>query len=65
MQNGCRNVVSVLQNTGYENLGIVVSAMGKIHKCPRRIIALYRDNDSSYLSKIDMLQQYHLDIIET
>lgn len=62
--NGVRNVVSVLQNTGYENLGIVVSAMGKCTNALEEIIALYRDNDSSYLSKIDMLQQYHLDIIE-
>lgn len=62
--NGVRNVVSVLQNTGYENLGIVVSAMGKSTNALEEIIALYRDNDSSYLSKIDMLQQYHLDIIE-
>ncbi|MDP5100884.1 MAG: aspartate kinase, partial [Nonlabens sp.] len=39
-------------------------AMGKSTNALEEIIALYRDNDSSYLSKIDMLQQYHLDIIE-
>ncbi|MDP5099923.1 MAG: aspartate kinase, partial [Nonlabens sp.] len=41
--NGVRNVVSVLQNTGYENLGIVVSAMGKSTNALEEIIALYRD----------------------
>lgn len=61
---GVRNVVYVIKKMGFENLGIVVSAMGKSTNALEEIIALYRENNSAYLEKIDLLQQYHLDIIE-
>lgn len=60
---GVRNVVQVIHKTGFENLGIVVSAMGKSTNALEEIIALYRDNDSSYLAKIDDLRDYHEAII--
>jgi len=62
--NGVRNVVTVLQATGYDDLGIVVSAMGKSTNALEEIIALYRDNNSAYLEKLNDLQRYHLEIIE-
>lgn len=61
---GVRNVVKVLQQTGFNDLGIVVSAMGKSTNALEEIIALYRDNNSAYLDKLDVLQAYHLTIIE-
>lgn len=62
--NGVRNVVEVLKSTGFNDLGIVVSAMGKSTNALEEIIALYRENNSAYLEKIDHLQAYHLEIIE-
>jgi aspartate kinase len=62
--NGVRNVVAVLRTTGFENLGVVLSAMGKSTNALEEIIALYRNNNSAYLEKLDELQQYHLKIIE-
>ncbi|WP_405370471.1 aspartate kinase [Nonlabens sp. Asnod2-A12] len=59
-----RNVLNVLQTTGIEDLGIVVSAMGKTTNALEVIIATYQDNDASYLSLIDDLYNQHLKIIE-
>ncbi|WP_405378091.1 aspartate kinase [Nonlabens sp. Asnod3-A02] len=59
-----RNVLNVLQTTGIEDLGIVVSAMGKTTNALEVIIATYQDNNASYLSLIDDLYNQHLKIIE-
>lgn len=59
-----RNVLNVLQTTGIEDLGIVVSAMGKTTNALETIIATYQNNDTRYLSLIDDLHNRHLKIIE-
>lgn len=61
---GVRNVFSVLQTTGVEDLGIVVSAMGKTTNALEEIISKYQDNDNDYLYLIDALYAAHLKIIE-
>jgi len=62
--NGVRNVTKVLKTMGTNNLGIVVSAMGKTTNALEAVIASYEVNDTNYLKLIDQLQEEHLDIIE-
>jgi len=61
---GVRNVLKVLQIMGYENLGIVVSAMGKTTNALEDIIYSYQKNDAAYLDLIDNLHHKHEQIIE-
>ncbi|KQC32032.1 aspartate kinase [Nonlabens sp. YIK11] len=61
---GVRNVTKVLKTMGTQNLGIVVSAMGKTTNALEAVIASYESNDNSYLKLIDHLQEQHLEIIE-
>lgn len=58
------NVVKVIKTTNPEKLGIVVSAMGKTTNALEKIIKLYQVGDASYLSLIDDLLKFHIDIID-
>lgn len=60
---GVRNVVEVVKTTGYDDLGVVVSAMGKTTNALEIIIHRYQDNDSSYLHLIDELYENHLKVV--
>ncbi|MGJ8683299.1 MAG: aspartate kinase [Nonlabens sp.] len=60
---GVRNVVKVVQHMGFENLGIVISAMGKTTNALESIILKYQEKDSSYLNLIDELYEKHLLIV--
>ncbi|MEE2802066.1 MAG: aspartate kinase [Bacteroidota bacterium] len=61
--NGVRNVVNVLRITGFRDLGVVVSAMGKTTNALEEILARYQKNDNSYLKLIDKLYEQHNEII--
>jgi aspartate kinase len=61
---GVRNVLKVVQTMGVENLGIVISAMGKTTNALEDIIASYQKNDATYLQLIDNLHKHHLEIVE-
>lgn len=58
------NVVNVIKTTNPKKLGIVVSAMGKTTNALEKIIKLYQVNDAAYLTHIDELLNFHLDIID-
>ncbi len=61
--NAVKNVVHVLQTTGYSNVLIVVSAMGKTTNALEKIVALYLDQDAEYKRSIQNLKQYHFEIL--
>ncbi len=61
--NAVKNVVHVLQTTGYSNVLIVVSAMGKTTNALEKIVALYLDQDADYKRSIQNLKQYHFEIL--
>lgn len=61
--NGVRNVVNVLRITGFRDLGVVVSAMGKTTNALEEILARYQKNDNSYLKLIDKLYEQHNEVI--
>ncbi|AZQ43487.1 aspartate kinase [Nonlabens ponticola] len=61
---GVRNVKRVLHTMGTDDLGIVISAMGKTTNALEEIIARYQNNDPSYLKLIDLLHDQHVQIIE-
>jgi aspartate kinase len=60
---GVRNVRKVLGLFEGEEIGVVVSAMGKTTNALEEIISLYGNQDSTYLNKIDELHAQHLEII--
>ncbi|MCB9201925.1 MAG: aspartate kinase [Flavobacteriales bacterium] len=56
-----RNVVEVLKKTSYENVFIVVSAMGKTTNALERVVGAYFD-ESDYESILNEVQDNHLTI---
>lgn len=61
---GVRNVCRVLQTVGYDDTGIVVSAMGKTTNALEEIIKKYLAQDHRYIDLIDKLESEHVSIIE-
>ena len=61
---GVRNVCRVLQTVGYDDTGIVVSAMGKTTNALEEIIKKYLAQDHRYIDLIDKLESEHVTIIE-
>lgn len=61
---GVRNVVKLLQLMGTDDLGIVVSAMGKTTNALEEVIALYQNHNAQYLDHINALHQQHLQLIK-
>ncbi len=57
------NVCQIIKAQNTLDLGIVVSAMGKTTNALEEVIALYRNDDSQYLNKIDDLLEYHLNVV--
>ncbi|ARN77904.1 aspartate kinase [Nonlabens spongiae] len=57
------NVCRIIKAQETTDLGIVVSAMGKTTNALEEVIALYRNDDSRYLNKIDDLLDYHLNVV--
>ncbi len=61
---GVRNVCKVLNTTGYKNIGIVVSAMGKTTNALEDIIEKYQSRDKVYIDLINQLYERHVAVIE-
>lgn len=57
--NAVRNVVNVLQQVGYDNTLLVVSAMGKTTNAMEEIVNAYFENKEEIPSKISDIVEYH------
>ena len=60
---GVKNLARVLQEVGYENTLVVVSAMGKMTNAMERVIKNYFDNKPELTSSIEEVKTYHNDIL--
>jgi aspartate kinase len=60
---GVKNLARVLQDVGYENTLVVVSAMGKMTNAMERVIKNYFDNKPELQSSIQEVKTYHNDIL--
>lgn len=54
-----RNVKSVLEQTGYENLLIVISAMGKITNALEKVVHNYFHNKADVNDAVEEVLQFH------
>ncbi len=62
--NGVKNVINVLRETGFSDLLIIVSAMGKTTNALEKVVESYLRNNTEYKNLIKNLQQYHILILE-
>ncbi|PKV49182.1 aspartate kinase [Aquimarina sp. MAR_2010_214] len=62
--NGVKNVLNVLDKTGFSNLVIVISAMGKTTNALERIVELYSNNSKELKTSLRDLEIYHNEILE-
>lgn len=60
---GVRNVVEVLNQVGYEETLLVVSAMGKMTNAMEAVVNSYFNNETDLDEKIALATDYHKDII--
>lgn len=60
---GVKNVVEVLRQVGHENTLIVVSAMGKTTNALEEVIRCYFHDKAQLNNAIQMVQQYHLQLV--
>ena len=58
-----RNVATVLQKVGYEDVLIIVSAMGKTTNALEAIVEVYQKNPSQLKGAIQELESFHLSIV--
>ncbi|WP_106794799.1 aspartate kinase [Aquimarina sp. Aq78] len=63
--NGVKNVLNVLEKTGFSNLVIVISAMGKTTNALEHIVELYINNSKELKTSLQDLEIYHNEILET
>ena len=61
--NGIKNVYSVLQTAGYENVLLVVSAMGKTTNALEVIIKNYFEKSPELQSSVQEVKKYHNEIL--
>ncbi len=61
--NAVKNVLKVLEETGFSNLVIVVSAMGKTTNALEKIVASYLKKSSDLDSLLDHVRTYHQEIL--
>ena len=61
--NGVKNLVSVLNKTGYNHTLIVVSAMGKTTNAIEALIKNYFDNKQALQSSLQDIKKYHNNIL--
>ncbi|WP_108808008.1 aspartate kinase [Aquimarina spinulae] len=62
--NGVKNVLNVLEKTGFSNLVIVISAMGKTTNALEHIVELYTNNSKELKISLRDLEIYHNEILE-
>ena len=60
---GVKNLVSVLEQVGYENTLIVISAMGKTTNAMEVVIGNYFNNQAELQSALQEVIKYHNQII--
>jgi len=58
-----KNIVTVLQHTGYKNLVVVVSAMGKTTNSLEKVVTNYFDNLSQVEASVSDVFNYHHSIL--
>ena len=61
---GVKNLIRVLEITGYKDTLVVVSAMGKTTNALENIIETYFDNKQSLNQQLLRLKEFHLKIVE-
>lgn len=61
--NGVKNVVKVLNEVGYENILVVVSAMGKITNAMEDVVKTYFEDKDNLSSVIQEVVDYHNEIL--
>lgn len=61
---GVKNLIRVLETTGYKDTLVVVSAMGKTTNALENIIETYFDNKQSLNQQLLSLKEFHLKIVE-
>ena len=62
--NGVKNLVNVLEVTGYNDLMIVVSAMGKTTNALEDVLKLYFQKGGNYNSALSDIESFHLAILD-
>jgi aspartate kinase len=66
---GVKNLVHVLNETGYDNMLVVISAMGKTTNALEKVIRNYLDNPKELQSSIQDIKKFHnailLDLFES
>ncbi|WP_298531643.1 aspartate kinase [uncultured Algibacter sp.] len=60
---GVKNLISVLQKTGYKNTLIVVSAMGKTTNTLELVVKNYFENKKDLQSSLQEVKKYHIEIL--
>ena len=60
---GVKNIISVLQKTGYKNTFIVVSAMGKTTNALELVVKNYFENKLELQSALQEVKKYHNEIL--
>ncbi len=58
-----QNVINVLQETGFSNLVIIVSAMGKTTNALEKVVEFYLKNDPELQKSIQDVYEYHKNIL--
>ena len=61
--NGVKNVFHVLETVGYENVLVVISAMGKTTNALEVVIKNYFDKSNELQESIQEVKKYHLQIV--
>lgn len=62
---GVKNVIKVLDKTGFSDLLIVVSAMGKTTNALENLVEAYLKGDNMLKEEVQNLEEYHNEIIES
>jgi aspartate kinase len=60
---GVKNIVEVLQKTGYDNTLVVVSAMGKMTNAMEAVVNAYFDDKATLPSAVQDVVKYHNDVL--
>ncbi len=58
-----KNVANVLQKVGYEDVLIIVSAMGKTTNALEAVVETYQNNPGQLKTALQELEAFHLDIV--
>ncbi|RUA08044.1 MAG: aspartate kinase [Flavobacteriia bacterium] len=59
---GVRNLLNVLQKTGYEDILLVISAMGKMTNAFEKVSESYFNKKDDLAKQVDSVKQFHLNI---